>query len=134
MLLKTAILLFILDVGLRRIQIDGEEWRRVTQTLRRWIFFWQGVPRPAQAEESLAALLARRDQVRSSQTAPVMEPKPELFQPASPVVVPLSNSQTPTRPASEPTTPQPEEEPAEQTTTTTSRLLEAKRRAQQRRR
>src|SRR5262249_46015797 len=50
-LLQFAIILFTVDVGVRRIQIDREEWRRATQTLRRWLFFWQGVPRTPEAEE-----------------------------------------------------------------------------------
>jgi len=50
-------------------------------TLRRWLFFWEGAKRAPEAEESLAALLARRDQVRSRQTGPAVEPKPELFRP-----------------------------------------------------
>src|SRR6267378_4502004 len=80
-LLKFAVILFTLDVGVRRIQIDRDEWLRATQTLRRWLFFWERAPRAPEAEESLAALLARRDQVRSKQTAPAVEPKPELFRP-----------------------------------------------------
>src|SRR6266516_858982 len=39
-LLKFAIILFTIDVGVRRIQIDRDEWLRATQTLRRWLFFW----------------------------------------------------------------------------------------------
>src|ERR1051326_1668703 len=66
-LLKLAILLFPLDVGVRRIQIDRAEWLRATQTLRRRLLFWRGLPRAPEAEESLAALLARRDQVRAQQ-------------------------------------------------------------------
>lgn len=131
-LIRAAIILFTLDVGVRRIQIDRDEWRKATQTLRRWLFFWQGVPRPAEADVSLAALLARRDRVRSTQTAPA-EPKPELFRPARPVTEPLSGAE---RPAPEPsaTTPEAAEAPAEEQApvTTTSRLLEAKRRAQKR--
>ena len=61
-------ILFTLDVGVRRIQIDRDEWLRATRTLRRWLFFWEAAPRAPEAEESLAALLARRDQVRSRQT------------------------------------------------------------------
>ena len=50
--------------------IDRAEWLRATKTLRRWLFFWRGPQRPPEADESLAALLARRDQVRAKQTAP----------------------------------------------------------------
>jgi hypothetical protein len=130
-LLRAAIILFTLDVGVRRIQIDRDEWLKATQTLRRWLFFWQGVPRPAEADESLAALLARRDRVRSTQTAPA-EPKPELFRPERPVTEPLTGGEAPVT-AARPS-PEPAEAPvAEQApVTTTSRLLEAKRRAQRR--
>ena len=133
-LLKVAIVLFPLDVGVRRIQIDRAEWLRATQTLRRWLFFWRGAPRPPEADESLAALLARRDQVRAKQTAPAVQPRPELFTPQKPVILmPVAKEAAPTRPdalsAAETTASAgPEEEPA----STASRLLEAKRRAQQR--
>jgi uncharacterized membrane protein len=133
-LLKFAIILFTVDVGVRRIQIDRDEWRRALQAVRRKVFFWQGEPRAPEAEESLTALLARRDRVRSTQTAPAVQPKPELFRPERPVTEPLPGiapaSPVPpeiTTPPAEP--PKPSEEPA---ASTTSRLLEAKRRAQQR--
>ena len=133
-LLKLAILLFTLDVGVRRIQIDREEWLRATQTLRRWIFFWHTPPRPAQAEESLAALLARREEVRSKQTAPALEPAPELFRPqriVEPSLPGESVTQKSSEPESEPAPAAPPEQPAP--ASTTSRLLEAKKRAQKRR-
>src|SRR6266446_183647 len=80
-LLKFAVMLFTIDVGVRRIQLDRQEWLRATQSLRRWLLFWRGVPRPPAADESLAALLARREIVRSKQTALPLEPRPELFRP-----------------------------------------------------
>src|SRR5207247_7099545 len=88
LLLQLAIVLFPLDVGVRRIQIDRAEWLRATQLLRRRLFFWRGAPRPVEADESLAALLARRDQVRAKQTAPAIQPSPDLFRPerAAPVI------------------------------------------------
>jgi uncharacterized membrane protein len=132
-LMKFAIILFTVDVGVRRIQIDRDEWLRATRALRRFIFFWKGVPRAPQAEESLAALLARRDAVRSRQTAPAVEPNPNLFRPERQVEVALPGMS----PANE--TPDKSEPPAEapakpeaEAATTTSRLLEAKRRAQKR--
>ena len=136
-LLKFAVILFTVDVGVRRIQIDRDEWLRATRTLRRWLFFWQGVPRTPEAEESLAALLARRERVRSTQTAPAVQPRPDLFRPVGPLTERLPGAEP--GPASavavEPSSP-PEAEktkPAgEAPSTTTSRLLEAKRRAQQR--
>jgi hypothetical protein len=141
-LLKFAVILFTLDVGVRRIQIDHDEWLRATRTLRRWIFFWQGVPRTPEAEESLSALLTRRDQVRSKQTAPATTaPSPDLFKPERPVTEVLpgeASALAAPKPGEGGSTPSPDEkkapEPEEKpTTTTTSRLLEAKRRAAQRR-
>ncbi len=133
-LLKLAILLFTLDVAARRIQIDREEWQRATQTLRRWLFFWQGVPRTPEAEESLAALLARREAVRSRQTAPALEPNPELFRPRTTPTVPLPEAALATAQpqAKEPPPAEPATAAAEAPASTTSRLLEAKRRAQRR--
>jgi len=132
-LLEAAVLLFIADVGVRRIQIDRDEMLRAMRAVRRRVLFWQGIPRAPEAEESLSALLARRDVVRSTQTAP-SEPKADLFRPTKPVTELLPGVepgeappvQAPTAPA------QPAKEPAESGATTTSRLLEAKRRAQKR--
>jgi hypothetical protein len=133
-LLKFAILLFPLDVGVRRIQIDRAEWLRATQTLRRWLFFWRGVPRTPEAEESLAALLARRDQVRANQTSPPRQPNPDLFEPEHPVIILPEKKDPALSPPAARTAPVgiPEATPGEQRANTTSRLLEAKRRAQQR--
>jgi hypothetical protein len=131
-LLRLAIILFVLDVAVRRIDIDREQWEKFTARMRQTIFFWRGVPRPAQADESLATLLARRDQVRTTQTAPAPEARPELFKPAQPVVLPnrpaSGESPAPALEIQEP------EKPAsgagQKPESTTSRLLDAKRRAQ----
>src|SRR5207245_831803 len=133
-LLKFAVVLFTFDVAVRLIQLDRDEWQKATRTLRRWLFFWNVPPRPAKAEESLAALLARRDVVRSKQTAPALEPDPELFRPERAATTPLPGVEAqPAAPepasvaASAPPKPPGEPEP-----TKTSRLLAAKRRAQKR--
>jgi len=134
-LLKFAVILFTLDVGVRRIQIDRDEWLRATQTLRRWLFFWEGAKRAPEAEESLAALLARRDQVRSRQTGPAVEPKPELFRPEKEVSPALPGTPVgESAPGEESPTAAPEKGAPETAApaSTTSRLLEAKRRAQKR--
>ncbi len=131
-LLKLAILLFPLDVGLRRIYIDRAEWLKAARTLRRWVLFWKGEPRPPEADESLAALLARRDQIRSQQTRPVLPARPELFKPERPVVI-LPPKETPAQPGPTVQVPAGPEQPPGEQTSTASRLLEAKRRAQQRR-
>jgi uncharacterized membrane protein len=136
-LLRFSVLLFPADVAVRRIQLDRDELERWWRRVRRRIFFWQGVPREPEAEESLAALLARREQVRSSQTAP-SEPDPNLFKPSQPVTLPLTGGEegaaAPSAAgAGETSAAEEGKEPGEQAPpTTTSRLLEAKKRAQQR--
>jgi uncharacterized membrane protein len=133
-LLKFAIILFTLDVGVRRIQIGRDEWLKATHALRRWLLFWRGAPRPPEAEESLAALLARREQVRLQHTTPAAEPSPDLFQPEHAPTAPLPGEEAAVTPPSQTTAlpgepPKPLEEPPP---STASRLLEAKRRAQKR--
>ena len=61
-MLKFAVLLFPIDVGVRRIQIDSEEWRRWMAGLKRTLIFWRRPKRKATREESLASLLAKRDE------------------------------------------------------------------------
>jgi uncharacterized membrane protein len=135
-LLRFCVLLFPLDVAIRRIQLDQDEMHRAWRRIRSWIFFWQGVPREPEAEESLAALLSRREQVRSTQTAPAQaEAQTRLFQPQKPVTLPPGDASmtgsSPLGPApGKP--PQPEEQPKAEPANTTSRLLDAKRRAQRR--
>jgi uncharacterized membrane protein len=133
-LLKFAIILFTLDVGVRRVQIGRDEGMRAMQALRRWLFFWSPAPRPPEAEESLAALLTRRQQVRSYQTAPSAEPRPDLFRPERPTEMPLPGEEPAAAPPAQATPPpaQAPKSPQEPPSSTASRLLEAKRRAQQR--
>lgn len=139
-LLRLAVVLFVADVGVRRIQMDREEWLKATATLRRWLFFWQPKPQTTPAEESLAALLARRGQVRarttpSAESAPLTPPpaapRAELFQAKAAPASPPAAQPSP-RPGSQPP---PAEAPAQPTASAppgsvTERLLEAKRRAQ----
>lgn len=133
-LLKLAICLFPLDVGVRRIQIDRAEWLKGLATLRRWLFFWQGKPRPVEADESLNALLVRRDAVRAKTPSAPMQAAPELFQPTRPVIIaPAASSPKREVTASNATEAEPTSAAPEQPAGTTSRLLEAKKRAQRRR-
>jgi uncharacterized membrane protein len=128
-LLRFAIILFLADVAIRRIQIDRAEWLKATENLRRLTFFWKGVPRPVEADESLGALLARRDEVRA-RTAPKVEPNPDLFRPVTQVAEVTSTAQTPgtaTATATKPEEPTKAEQP--QASSSAARLLEAKRRA-----
>lgn len=131
-LLKFAIILFTVDVAVRRIQIDRDEWLRAFATIRRKLFFWEGVPQSPEAQESLTSLLARRNQVRSTKTAPTVEPSPELFRPQREPTDPLVPATSPGDKATPPVAPPPESppQPDEPAASTASRLLEAKRRAQ----
>jgi Ca-activated chloride channel family protein len=63
-----AVVLFPIDVGLRRVQLDREEWARAVA----WLLARLGFRRPAKtvpSSESLSTLLARKDQVRSEDGA-----------------------------------------------------------------
>ena len=134
-LLKLAVILFVLDVGVRRIQLDREEWLKATATLRKWIFFWHGTPRPVESEESLATLLAKRGEVRTTRTA-AGEARPELFrpqQPGAPVELPAAGSGESAPPVRQPPVAASKPAETEKPVGTTSRLLEAKKRAQKRR-
>ncbi len=68
-LLKFAVVLFVLDVAVRRIFLDREEWSRVAVLVRRRLFFWRRSETVAESTESLTALLATRNQVRSTRPA-----------------------------------------------------------------
>jgi len=135
-LLRFAVVMFVLDVGVRRIQLDRDEVARAWAKVRSKLFFWEGVQRPPEAGESLNALLARRGQVRAAQTAAAQPPNPDLFRPVNSPSEPLpgatpGESATPGEPeaAKPPPSAAAAKPPAENVT---SRLLEAKRRAQQR--
>jgi uncharacterized membrane protein len=141
-LLRLAILLFVADVGIRRIQIDREEWLRATAGLRRILFFWKGKPMPGQTQDSLQSLLAAREGVRGARTAPG---RAELFQPVQ-TPAPMeyaeakdsgdgsqtSEASTPRAPLVTVESQAAETPPPPESGGTTSRLLEAKRRAQHR--
>jgi len=131
-LLRIAILLFPFDVAIRRIQLDRAEWLKATQTLRKWLLPWRPVPRSKDADESLAALLSRRDQVRARRTTTAA---PELFQPqqAPPPPPGSSGPSAPGEPQISVEASQAAEAPKpEAPVSTTSRLLDAKRRARKR--
>ena len=135
-LLKMAILLFPLDVGVRRIQLERDEMHRFWRHIKGVLLFWKPVPREPEADESLNALLARREQVRRQTPA---ESNEKLFQPEKQIIVPQAGSDDFGDTSSIGQAPPPplivEEKPKEapEATGTTSRLLDAKRRAQQRR-
>jgi uncharacterized membrane protein len=132
-LLKFAVILFVLDVGFRRIQIEREDMQKALTTVKGTVLFWRPKPKVTKSDESLSALLARRDAVRAETTKPVEE-RPELFQPAQPVHLPLPG----TEPKPELPKPAPSDAPTSEAGPPGSKdsmasLLEAKRRAQKKR-
>ena len=132
-LLKFAILLFPLDVAVRRIQLDRDQWLKAVRTFQRWLFFWKGVPRTREADESLAALLTRRSQVRAQQPQPAPPPSPDLFRPEKPAPISEVPGQAGERTAAPGQAPLEDgKKPAAEPVSTASRLLEARRRAQKR--
>ncbi len=112
-LLRFAALLFVFDVGIRRVQLGREEWERALAALLRVV---GRSARAKDAEASLGALLARRKAARAESPA-VSQP---LERAKSPDVV--RESPTPPSPATKQAAP---EQPG---VSTTSRLLDAKRR------
>ena len=136
-LLKFALLLFVADIGIRRVQIEREEWLKATATLRRSLFFWRPAKPDVPPEESLNVLLARRAAIRQTTTA-AGEARADLFQPTATAAAPLpaefnpaSEKAEPTATAESPAAPPAAPAPP---ASTANRLLEAKRRAQSRRR
>ena len=131
-LLMAMVCLFPLDVALRRIQIDREEWLKATATLTRWISFWKRRPQPAKTEESLVTLLRKRDEVRTRQGT-----RTATLEHSGPQRSSRSASLTPDAPPAEAAPSslpkKPGKDEPEAPTITTSRLLEAKRRAKKRR-
>ena len=125
---EPAVILFVLDVGFRRIQIEREDWLKFVAAVKGTLFFWQPAPKVTKSDESLSALLQRRDAVRAETTKPAEE-RPELFQPTQPINLPLPG----TEPKPEAAKPVSEVAPAEgekKPESGMASLLEAKRRAQ----
>ena len=131
-------ILFVLDVAVRRVDIDREEWAKAWRKVRAALG-WGDVQRAVAGQESLGALLNRRDQVRETRAtaAPVVDER--LFQPRGGPAAPIPPSgagsgSSPAGVASAHGTdsgagPQADSAAADPRSGTTSRLLEAKRRA-----
>ncbi|GIT13145.1 MAG: hypothetical protein CM1200mP34_5510 [Verrucomicrobiales bacterium] len=99
-LLKFAVILFPIDVGVRRIQLDWEEWFKATAALRRLLFFWRRREQKTSSDESLASLLAKRDEARQTfQRDKPSAPEPGLFEPERPVAKPPPKPSAPPRPS-----------------------------------
>ncbi len=127
-LLKWIVLLLVADIGLRRIEIDRDEWGRWLSRLKR---FGKGLEEESQAgasEESLRTLLGKRDAVRASAPqAPAAESsrveRPADIRPTVPAPpIPVTEPQPP-KPSA------PASEPPGNAAGGMDRLLEAKRRA-----
>ena len=63
-MLKFAVLIFPIDVGIRRIQIDSKEWKRFITSLKRILIFSRESVKDLKHEDSLNSLLAKRDEAR----------------------------------------------------------------------
>ncbi len=135
--LKLAILLFPLDVGLRRVQLDRDDMARAWRRVIVWLCFWRPVQAAVPRDESLSALLHRRDAVRAKQAREVSETA-ILEQPVATIRrrkrTPAGLVQEKLKPQTPPPAEEskPEDEP-EAPQSTTSRLLAAKRKAQRKR-
>jgi hypothetical protein len=140
--LKFAILLFVLDVAIRRILLDREELKRGWVKIRSKLPFG-GPARQPVGDPAMDALRQRRDAVRARNQAKATEGSPVISMP-KPSAEDFTRLTTPTKPVStdkpsepaapstdKPTTaPTDHKKPAPGAESTTSRLLDAKRRAQ----
>ncbi len=133
-LLKWMVILFILDVGVRRVDIDREEWVRWVQRLKLRLGFGDS-QKALETQESLGSLLARKDQVRTSQTAAgstEIKPSAELFRPQQTPTTLTGHSSSGSAERPSPTDAG-SPDGAAKSGSTSSRLLEAKRKAQRKR-
>ncbi len=117
LLLQLALILFVLDVGWRRVSPDPEQLAKFRAALGNFLARWKPVPASATEPTPLSPLLARRDQVRA-QREPAAEPVP--LQVAPPQPAPTSGTSSPSGESPHPAVNQP--------ISVASRLLEAKRR------
>ena len=134
-LLKFAIVLFPLDVGIRRVQLDRRELQRVYRWVLARLLFWKRVDTAGdRSDESLSALLNRRDAVRAKQERDSGANKHFSAEPTpAPVVkkVKRAEARQATAAVPEQASPRPAEESASESTA--SRLLAAKKNARRKR-
>lgn len=121
-LVRFVVIAFVLDVGLRRIQLDREEIARMLSKLVAWIPFWPKPKLTLETAPSLASLISRRNEVREQKFVLPTEPKEK-------VIITVSEPLPEIKPVEIPPV---QEAPPAAEAGTTSRLLEAKRRAQRR--
>jgi hypothetical protein len=123
-MLRFAVIAFVLDVGLRRIQLEREEVKRVGQYVLALLPFISKPPPGNTSTPSLAALLTRHNELQE-ETRQRASGDQGLFNTAQ-TTKPIIVDAPPAKPSESTSA------PAE--AATTSRLLEAKRRAQERHR
>ena len=134
-LLKLLVILFVLDVAVRRVDVDRTEWAKWWQKLCVRLGFGDRA-KAAAGQESLGTLLAARERTRETRTAAgggeaaSVRPVAELFQPKQ--APPATGTPAAASEAKPGTVSAGAEAPAKpvEPTSATSRLLEAKRRAQ----
>ncbi|MBI4025457.1 MAG: VWA domain-containing protein [Verrucomicrobia bacterium] len=136
-LLAMAVLLFPLDVGIRRVMVDREQWLFFLRKLLAKIGWDRWQKRHPQADEAMSALLARKAKLRArirpavEQTvlplAPLSETAPSPFADGTPPAASSTPVKTPPAdaPPASPETPK----PATGASDYTAKLLAAKRRA-----
>jgi len=143
-LLQCFVVLMVIDVGVRRVEVDPSEWARWWAGIRSRLG-WGSLKTPSPVEEGLQSLLTARDRVREGRTrvgqageavVPVGGPDPTAAEGMSPsggsgkpeIPDPRGAATQPDRVVGETGSGSVAGEPS----TPTSRLLEAKRRAQRR--
>lgn len=138
-LLGLAVCLFPLDVGVRRVVIDGRDFRRAWEKLR--ALLRRRAAQPAESEARVAQLLKAKQRVPTASPSPTPVEVPPIatgeLPPISPTqtppevqaarpVPPVEPTPSPQEPARPPTAPA---EPPPSDASMTARLLAAKKRA-----
>ncbi len=138
-LLGLFVCLFVVDVGVRRVDFDREEWAKWWVALRRRLGFGDA-RRAVETQENVGALLAAKGRVREAKTVRgedvvvvVPTPSADLFRPKQ-TPAPFEGQASPAGVLPDPGSPssggKPPPPPTDAGGGVTSRLLEAKRRAQ----
>ena len=141
-LLQCFVVLMVIDVGVRRVDVDRSEWARWWVAIRSWLGVGTKTA-PVPEEEVLRPLLTARERVRERRTragqggdlqGASREVGPTDGQSARPMRDPGPSGprSRPERPGPEPGLDQGPAPSAAEPPTPTSRLLEAKRKAQRR--
>ena len=134
-LLKLAVILFVIDIAIRRVSLDRDQIAAVGAFVRRCLFL---APREAAApDQRMGSLLSKKREVQTDYSAakPGSRPREELFNPAgdldettAPPEVRATSESRSTSPAA---SPEPDSAPAsEEDDSPAARLLRAKKRAQ----